>query len=133
MSQKLAEDEIILGGDFNAKQKIETQKEKQEQSRDGKVLKKLINEKDLDPITTRADDGTWTKFEWNNKDKKSTVDYILTTRYIAQKVTYTIVDEEGGKKVCGRNKVTNHNTIITNIKINNPKKTTFTKNGKSTK
>ena len=54
---------MILGGDFNAKQKIETQKEKQEQSRNGKILQELKNEKDLDPITTGADDGTWTKFE----------------------------------------------------------------------
>ena len=107
MTQKLAEIEMILGGDFNAKLKIETQKEKQEQSRNGKILQELVNEKDLDPITTRADEGTWTRFEWNNKDKKSTVDYILTTRYIAQNVTYTIVDEEGGKKVSGNKKKQN--------------------------
>ena len=126
-----AENEMILGGDFNAKLKIEKQTEKQEQSRNGKILQELINRKDLDPITTKANLGTWTRYEWNNKEKKSTVDYIVTTRNIARNVTHTIVDEDGGKKVRGNNKKeTDHNTIITNIKINNQRKKTYTKKWK---
>ena len=41
----------------------------------------------------------------------------------SQSVTYTTVDEDGGKKVCGdNNKLPDHSTIITNIKINYPRK-----------
>ena len=131
ITQKLMENEMILGGDFNAKLKIEKQTEKQKQSRNGKILQELINRKDLDPITTKANLGTWTRYEWNNKEKKSTVDYIVTTRNIARNVTHTIVDEDGGKKVRGNNKKeTDHNTIITNIKINNQRKKTYTKKWK---
>ena len=97
ITQKLVESEMILGGNFNTKLKIEKQTEKQEQSRNGKILQELINRKDLDPITTKANLGKWTRYEWNNKEKKSTVDYIVTTRNIARNVTHTIVDEDGGK------------------------------------
>ena len=135
MTQQLAENEMILGGDFNAKLKIEAQKEKQEQSRNGKILQELIQRKrsgsDHNKSWWRDMDKNW--MEQQGKKVNSGLQYILTTRYIAQNVTYTIVDEEGGKKVCGNNKkVTDHNTLITNIKINNPRKKTFTKNGKST-
>ena len=126
ITQKLTENELIIGGDFNAKLEIIKPTEKQEQSRNGKILQDLITKKDLDPISIKADIGTWTRFEWNNKEKKSTVDYIITTKRIAKNTTHTIVDEKGNKKIYGNNKKeTDHNTIITNIKINNPRKKTY--------
>ena len=70
ITQKLTENELIIGGDFNAKLEIIKPTEKQEQSRNGKILQDLITKKDLDPISKKADIGTWTRFEWNNKGKK---------------------------------------------------------------
>ena len=126
ITQKLTENELIIGGDFNAKLEINKPTEKQEQSRNGKILQDLITKKDLDPISIKADIGTWTRFEWNNKEKKTTVDYIITTKRIAENTTHTIVDEKGNKMIYGSNKKeTDHNTIITNIKINNPRKKTY--------
>ena len=53
------------------------------------------------------------------------VDYIIATKRIAENTTHTIVDEKGNKKIYASNKKeTDHNTIITNIKINNPRKKT---------
>ena len=69
ITQKLTENELIIGGDFNAKLEINKTTEKQEQSRNGKMLQDLITKKDLDPISIKADIGTWTRFEWNNKEK----------------------------------------------------------------
>ena len=69
ITQKLTENELIIGGDFNAKLEIIKPTEKQEQSRNGKILQDLITKKDLDPISIKADIGTWTRFEWNNKEK----------------------------------------------------------------
>ena len=54
------------------------------------------------------------------------MDYIITTKRIAENTTHTIVDEKGNKKIYGSNKKeTDHNTIITNIKINNPRKKNY--------
>ena len=69
ITQNLTENELIIGGDFNAKLEINKPTEKQEQSRNGKILQDLITKKDLDPISIKADIGTWTRFEWNNKEK----------------------------------------------------------------
>ena len=46
--------------------------------------------------------GIWTRLEWNNKDKKSTVDYTITSRTIAKNVSHTITDEEGTFQVKGK-------------------------------
>ena len=69
ITQKLTENKLIIGGDFNAKLEINKPREKQEQSRNGKILQDLITKKDLDPKSIKADIGTWTRFEWNNKEK----------------------------------------------------------------
>ena len=54
--------------------------------------------------------------------KKSTMDYIIATKQRAVNTTHTKVDEKGNKNLYGNNKKEiDHNTIITNIKINNPR------------
>ena len=45
ITQKLTENELIIGGDFNAKLEINKPTEKQEQSRNGKILQDLITKK----------------------------------------------------------------------------------------
>ena len=69
ITQKLRENEMIIRGDFKANLEINKPTEKQEQSRHYKILQDLITKEDLDPISIKADKVTWTRFEWNNKEK----------------------------------------------------------------
>ena len=127
IKQKSKNNEIIIGGDFNAKLAFDIDNTQQKESRNGKILQELTDRNNLEPITLNAEKGIWTRHEWNNKEKKSTVDYILTSRTIAKNVSHTIVDEEGSFRVKGKNdKGSDHNTILTNIRVNNPRTKTFT-------
>ena len=127
IKQKSKNNEIIIGGDFNAKLAFDIDNTQQKESRNGKILQELTDRNNLEPITLNAEKGIWTRHEWNNKEKKSTVDYILTSRTIAKNVSHTIVDEEGSFRVKGKNdKGSDHNTLLTNIKVNNPRTKTST-------
>ena len=83
---------MILGGDFNAKIKIDHIN--QNESRNGKILQDTINKNDLITATTSANKGQWTRQEWNNPEKRSIVDYILTTKCTTNNTTAIVIDEE---------------------------------------
>ena len=59
--------ELILGGDFYAKIKIDHIN--QNESRNGKIPQDTINKNELVTATTRANKGQWTKQELNNPEK----------------------------------------------------------------
>ncbi len=109
--------EVIIGGDFNAKLKITSEKGNQEESRNGMLLQAIINETHLNPITIEPDIGHWTRTNRNNTSEKSIIDYILMTEKLTTKRGVTIIDETGQLRIKGKNE-TDHNTITTSIKIN---------------
>ncbi len=121
IKQLQTQGEIILGGDFNAKLEIKSKKGDQKQSRNGLLLQNLIEETNLTPITTNADHGHWTRVNRCNTNEKSIIDYILTTKEISKYKGITTIDEEGQLRIKGKNE-TDHNTIVTNFKINNQRK-----------
>ena len=130
INQRKKTTEVILGGDFNAKIKMD--QINQNESRNGKILEDIINKNDLTTATTNANRGHWTRQEWNNPEKRSVVDYILTTKCITNNITAMVIDEEEAFKIKTKDETpTDHNTIIMNIKINNPRRKTFTERWKT--
>ena len=121
--QKQKKHEIILGGDFNAKLKIDQPTTQQSESRNGEILEKLLHRTELAPINTNADQGRWTRVNRKKQEEKSIIDYIVTSKGIA-KPSVTIVDEEGQFRIKGKNE-TDHNTIITTVTTNLPRKKTY--------
>ena len=57
--------EIILGGDFNAKLELTHKIGVQTLSRNGKLLKTMIDNTRLTPTSTEADTGFWTRVNRN--------------------------------------------------------------------
>ena len=120
IKQKSKGKEIILGGDFNAKLKAQMGQEKQEESRNGKILQGIINNTEMDAISTRADYGFYTRVNRKKPEEKSMIDYMIVTPTIAKNTNSIIIDEEGAHRV--RSKVeSDHNTILMEVKINDPR------------
>ncbi len=113
--------EVIIGGDFNAKLEVTSEKGKQKQSKNGSLLKRTLDNTNLTPISLEADHGHWTRVNRSNPEEKSIIDYICTTEEVAKNKGITIIDEEGHLRIKGKNE-TDHNTIITTIKIYNKRK-----------
>ena len=124
IAQKAQSNEIIIAGDYNAKLKIDTNECKQDESRNGKLLREIINNNNLKPANLEANHGIWTRVNRRNDAEKSVIDYILTTDQIASNIQTIIVDEEGILRIKGKNE-TDHNTIMMSLKINDARKPTF--------
>ena len=124
ITHKAENNEIILAGDFNAKIAIATKNCKQRESRNGKLLQKIITDNNMTVANLKADAGIWTRVNRKKSEEKSVIDYILASPYIAKGIQTLIVDEEGHLRVKGKNE-TDHNTITMTIKINDPRKPKF--------
>ena len=123
---------MILGGDFNAKIKIDHIN--QNESRNGKILQDTIDKNDLITATTSSNKKQWPTQEWNNPEKRSVVYYILTTKYITNNTTAIVIDEDEAFKIKTKDGThTDHKTIIMNIKINNPRRKIFMERWKTNK
>ena len=118
------DNEIILGGDFNAKLQIDNEKGNQEISRNGKLLEQMIQKTKLTPTNLKTQEGLWTRVNRKNPTEKSVIDYILTSNLVEENITETTVDEGGELRLKGK-KETDHNTITMSLKINNPRKAVF--------
>ena len=92
IKQKSINNEVILAGDFNAKLQVNYPHAKQDESRNGKILKEIINENSLHPISLDATQGIWTRQNRKKKEEKSIIDYVLVTEQIKKNITEMIVD-----------------------------------------
>ena len=124
IAHKAETNKIIIAGDFNAKITINNEECKQSESRNGKLLQNIIEDNNLIVANLKADAGIWTRVNRKNNKKKSVIDYILTTPYVANNIQTLIVDEEGHLRIKGKNE-TDHNTITMSIAINDPRKPTY--------
>ena len=124
INQKAGKNEIILGGDFNAKLEINHKDGNQQESRNGRILQEIITRNNLTAASTKADLGLWTRVNRRKTSEKSVIDYILTSTNIKNNITSMIIDEEGSLRITGKNQ-TDHNTLLMNMKINNPRKPTY--------
>ena len=124
IAPKAQNNEIIIAGDFNAKLQIDSNSCKQHISRNGKLLREIMDNNDLTPANLKSNHGIWTRVNRKNAEEKSVIDYILTTKQIARNTQSVIVDEEGNLRIKGKNE-TDHNTIVMSIRINDPRKPTF--------
>ena len=103
--------EVIIAGDFNAKLQINSNSCKQHISRNGKLLREIMDNNDLTPANLKSNHGIWTRVNRKNAEEKSVIDYILTTEQIARNIQSVVVDEEGNLRIKGKNE-TDHNTIV---------------------
>ena len=124
IKQKSKDNEIIIGGNFNAKLQVNKDGCEQAQSRNGKILQEMLDNTLLVPASTKADYGFYTRVNRNDTKEKSMIDYILTTNPIATNISSLIIDEEGQHRVKSK-KESDHNTILANVKINEPRRAEF--------
>ena len=110
---------VILTGDFNAKIQIIKEHITQNPSRNGHILQNLIDELELIPVSTRAEDGTWTWEKRTNENQKSVIDYILISQDLEDLIVENSVDSKGTFRLKGR-KESDHNSMF--IKANLPLK-----------
>jgi hypothetical protein len=124
---------VILTGDFNAKIKIQKANYDgttvdQKQSRNGKLLEKLMKETGMIPISTHSDMGLWTRVNTKNQEEKSIIDYILIQEEETARCMDIEVDEQEINKITGQNK-SDHNTIFmtydTSITVEEEPRTTW--------
>ena len=108
---------MILTGDFNAKLEVNKGEIKQKLSRNGKYLQELIDVMEMEPISLKSTEGTWSRENRKNKNEKSIIDYILTTKPITKNVTQNIVDEKGTYRISGKVE-SDHNTMLISVKTN---------------
>ena len=127
IEQKIDECDIILAGDFNAKLAISKATCTQKKSRNGKMLQKMISEYYLLPVNLNADHGIWTRTNRKIKTERSIIDYIMVSPRITKGITTIIVDEESHLRIRGKNE-TDHNTLLTTLKINDTRKPTYINN-----
>ena len=116
--------EVIIAGDFNAKLKHEDIN--QDETRNGKLLQKMITNQELTVLNMKPDHGIWTRVNRKNQLERSVIDYIITTESCKKYVTNIIVDEEGALRPKGKNE-SDHNTITAKIKVNQAKRPKFVK------
>ena len=119
--------EIIIGADFNAKLQIERDQYKQNITRNGRFLKKLIKQNDMKTPTLNSNKGLWTrrKEKKNIGEEKSVIDYIITSKGFENKINEILVDEEEIYKIKGKSS-TDHNTLLIEVEINYEKNKTET-------
>jgi hypothetical protein len=120
------EGEIVVVGDFNAKIEINKGREKQETSRNGKILEELIQNTNMTPVSVTKGKGMWTRVNRNKPTERSVLDYVLMTKKIAEATHHVNIDEEGALRLRSegkRGKYTDHNTITLTTKMTIPKET----------
>ena len=130
ITRKATNSEVIIAGDFNAKLTINKNNCKQQESRNGKLLKEMIENNNLITASLNSSSGNWTRVNRKKTDEKSMIDYILTTPGIAKSIQTLIIDEEGHLRVKGKHE-TDHNTILMSIKINDPREPTYRESWKT--
>ena len=70
VSLQMSENEVILGGDLNAKIEIDNNEIKQKQSRNRKLLQRMMESTGLQAIITKADIGSRTKVNRKNTNER---------------------------------------------------------------
>ena len=84
--------EVILTGDFNAKLEVNNDQAKQNQSRNGKIMADFLKNTGHQPISLKANVGTWTRENRNNCMEKSIIDCIIATPEVAKQTKNIIID-----------------------------------------
>ena len=93
IKQKSKDNEIIIGGDFNAKLQVNKDGCEQAQSRNGKILQEMLDNSLLVPASTKVNYGFYTRVNRNDTKAKSMIDYILTTNPIATNISSLIIGQ----------------------------------------
>ena len=92
IKQKAKENEIIIGGDFNARLELKNEAGNQTENSNGKKLQRIIENNSLIPISTKAQYGLWTRVNRNNIEERSVIYYIITTEAIESNTTSLIIE-----------------------------------------
>ena len=108
---------VIPTADFNAKLEINDNHIRQNKSRNGKLLGKLIEDTGLTPINKQQGKCKWTRQNRNNSMKKSVIDYILVSKQYVNNIKEINVDEIDMYRLKGKAD-SDHNTITTTINSN---------------
>ena len=103
--------QVIMTGDINAKLKIDKEGVSQELSRNGELLQTLLEDLELEAISTKSHSGTWTREHRQNEEEKSVIDYIIVEKKHESNVTENVVDKAGVYRLKSKNAQTDHNSM----------------------
>ena len=99
---KAKEESIILLGDFNCKIGNYIPKNKEEITKAGKLMLKMIKRQGLKTVNGQeCCEGTWTRKEGNNK---SIIDYVIVFEEDLNLVQKMVIDEDQNKTPMFRHK-----------------------------
>ncbi len=122
--QLMKDNEILLGGDFNAKLNVNSSEATQEESRNGRTLRAMLTNTNLMPLNLKRENVAWTRVNRKNTAEKSIIDYLLISESSEKYTSDISVDTEGHLRLKGKNE-TDHNTISMNLRINSPRMATY--------
>lgn len=110
------EGSVIIVGDFNAKLEWNEGKERvQTYSRNGKIMKEMIEVTETKVVNDMSKTGKWTRQNRNNKDERSIIDYVVVCNSMEKRVKEVEIDEGGGYRIKNEKHETDHNTMIITI------------------
>ena len=106
-----------MAGDYNAKLELSIQRNniKQKESRNGRMLRETVEDTETIAVNINPKDCERTRENRNNSSEKSVIDYIVTTRDVANNIEHLKVDIEGTYRIKGK-KESDHNTILITVK-----------------
>ena len=110
LSQLKQEGDIILAGDFNAKINTNSTAYPQEESRNGSILKQIVEETDMTILNINDKTIKWTRENRNNNREKSIIDYVLCNKPMQPNIKDLTIDDTGTLTIRGT-KPSDHNTI----------------------
>ena len=108
--------EIILVGDFNAKLEINNTIVRQEQSKNGEYMQRMLEETNMIPKSTQADIGHWTRVKRKDTNERSVIDYVLVSEGVEQSIKHIEIDEIGACRLKGKEE-SDHNTITIELNL----------------
>ena len=113
--------EIVLMGDFNAKLEINKPGITQKQSRNGELMKKMVESTQMSVRSLETELGNWTRVKRKGTAERSIIDYVVMTPVTSKSTTYLEIDEGGSHRLKGKED-SDHNTFIIEVTIPTTKK-----------
>ena len=84
---------------------------RQNTSRNGALLEQLLNDLELNPLSTKSETGSQTRVNRNDPDEKAIIDYVIKQKKDDARIIENIVHESGALKIKSA-KETDHNTMM---------------------
>ena len=89
---------------------------RQEQSKNGEYMQRMLEETNMIPKSTQADIGHWTRVKRKDTNERSVIDYVLVSEGVEQSIKHIEIDEIGACRLKGKEE-SDHNTITIELNL----------------